>query len=72
MKIDKRVLLILITVALVFSPFDPSVILNRIIGFKVHVWLWAGLIVLIILLIPGKGYKAKFKNAKGELKSLLN
>ncbi len=67
MKKNNKLLLILVAIAVIIFPFDPSVLLNRLLGWAGHWSIFVALLIFILLIVDGKDLKTKIKNVKNEI-----
>lgn len=59
---NNKLILLLVAIAIVIFPLDPSVLINRIIGMNGHILLYIVFIIVILYLIKGKTLKDKWNN----------
>jgi len=63
----KKLLWVLIVIAIILCPFDPGILANRILGMGTHLILYIILIGVIIYLMNGRTLQEKLINTKGEI-----
>jgi hypothetical protein len=68
----KKVLIGLVLFLVLFFPFDPSVILNRLVGIPIHILMYLLAFGALVYFIEGKTLKEKWSNAIKSIKKVLN
>ncbi len=62
-----KMLWILILIAIIIFPFDPGIIINRVLGMGTHLILYIILIGVIIYLMRGRTLGEKINNLRREI-----
>lgn len=60
----KKIMIILILIAIMAFPIDIGVFINRIIGWKAHIILYSIFALFVVYNMKGKTLADKFKNFK--------
>ena len=64
----KSTLIILILVIIILFPLDPSIVINRILGWGIHSIIWILLVGFVIYQMKGRTLKQKWNNFVEQIK----
>ncbi len=62
-----KLLWVLILIAIILFPFDPNIIINRVLGMGAHLVLYIILIGVIIYMMKGRTLGEKISNLRREI-----
>lgn len=66
-----KIVLLLVLAAVILFPFDPNIIVNRVLGMGGHIIIYIILIAVILLLIRGRTLGEKITNLKAQVRRAL-